>query len=75
MDAIAVGRDWTAEDYVDAIHPSEAGGVKLADVVAQCMRRFFNRDYSGLQNGLYLFRRLVDVGQFFQPLGRQTDLG
>lgn len=32
--AMVLGRDWTAEDHVDVVHPSAEGGVKMATELA-----------------------------------------
>jgi hypothetical protein len=39
ISTVEIGTDWTSADYVDLIHISESGGVKLADAIAPLVVR------------------------------------
>jgi hypothetical protein len=36
--ALVMGEDWTSDDYTDLVHPSGAGGIKMAKQVAPLIR-------------------------------------
>ncbi|MCC6175185.1 MAG: hypothetical protein IT305_07785 [Chloroflexi bacterium] len=41
--AVLVGEDWTAEDFVDRIHPNASGGRKMAQEIAPLVREIAGR--------------------------------